>query len=895
MDKKLVLPVCAIALFSVVFMVPTVSAAIGINPGLIPIVPRQVDYIDVTLDPAEPEPDDRVLIDARYLVEVPECHLWIYVNGREVEQCEGCICRYMGGPYPDGFRYFVGYLDGAMREVETDEVQIDIGTPIELPDKDDDGILDDDDNCVDVKNHDQDDDDGDMVGDACDNCPDTANHDQKESDRKKVCQPGATPQQQYCSIQGDGFGDACDNCPAVQNKDQSDKDGDKWGDACDNCPDEANLDQDDFDDDGVGNKCDNCVWEANPDQNDTDTIRACITNAEGIGMCPPQDGVGDACDNCPDHYNPSGHEWDTDQMDDKDWDGFGDPCDNCPTAYNPDQKDSDNDGQPDGCDCDDGKMSLGEDGIDCGGVCPTACPACRPMVYNGDPADKINIVFVADVDYGSNMNKFKEDAFNLISEGYYKSAEISASKCKFNFWYHPQKGDYVGTCQKWDLPSTFSTDCPFADSAAIIFQGGDRACSADVFSAPDDNPVVVVHESGHKLFALADEYCCDGGYWQDLPLVNIYHSQAECQQSSSNAGTCRNFCPEAKCWPEDGDSASIAACEAYYKSEGRTDLYYVCSCERWADHFGVDKGLCKADDPNDCPQIFKDYWTTVGVPLNKLKVGTANWCNYRGSGSVDCCVDGGDGWWKSDSGDCTMKSGDVFRPDCSKKVKSILGDLPACLNMPIEIDWAKLAMRKEKVVILDFDLVNDSVVHRKVKVSYGIPPKAFNFGEFGIIGRSSDGKNLSISGMRDPMWGRLSNVTDFDVGWMRSGKGNFSVVVPMDYGIKSVDILDWRTGEVLETADVSDEVDDFCKGRESEEGCSPGAVPETPGPVVPGVEPITGPPAPETGGQGGLDGIIIGLVVVAGALGIGMLLKFKIMKPGGAKPINPVTEGNERK
>jgi hypothetical protein len=55
--------------------------------------------------------------------------------------------------------------------------------------------------------------DQDGVMDDQDNCPNTANPGQEDTD-------------------GDGVGDACDNCPMLDNADQSDCDGDQMGDAC---------------------------------------------------------------------------------------------------------------------------------------------------------------------------------------------------------------------------------------------------------------------------------------------------------------------------------------------------------------------------------------------------------------------------------------------------------------------------------------------------------------------------------------------------------------------------------------------------------------------------------------------------------------------------------------
>jgi hypothetical protein len=150
-------------------------------------------------------------------------------------------------------------------------------------DTDGDGVNDGKDNCLTIKNADQQDTDLDGVGDACDNCPTVKNADQKDAD-------------------GDTFGDVCDNCPAVKNADQNDGDGDKVGDACDNCKQQQNADQKDTDTDNVGDVCDNCPADKNSDQKDADS-----------------DTVGDLCDNCDQTPN-------TDQAN-QDGDLDGDVCD----------------------------------------------------------------------------------------------------------------------------------------------------------------------------------------------------------------------------------------------------------------------------------------------------------------------------------------------------------------------------------------------------------------------------------------------------------------------------------------------------------------------------------------------------------------------------------------
>ncbi|KAI8515732.1 hypothetical protein Bbelb_065450 [Branchiostoma belcheri] len=156
-------------------------------------------------------------------------------------------------------------------------------------DIDNDGFLNNLDNCPLLVNVNQTDSDGDGVGllDGKDNCPFVANVEQEDAD-------------------GDGIGDVCDNCPTVANVDQFDLDQNSIGDAC--------TDNADNDADGVPNSLDNCPDIPNSQQRDTD-----------------KDGAGDLCD------------------DDDDGDTILDDDDNCRLVPSPDIEDFDGDGVGDVC------------------------------------------------------------------------------------------------------------------------------------------------------------------------------------------------------------------------------------------------------------------------------------------------------------------------------------------------------------------------------------------------------------------------------------------------------------------------------------------------------------------------------------------------------------------
>jgi len=152
-------------------------------------------------------------------------------------------------------------------------------------DTDEDGVVDEIDNCPLVSNPDQKDSDGDGIGDVCEDDED-----------------------------GDGVPDEEDNCPLVSNPDQEDADGDGVGDVCEG----------DSDGDGVADDIDNCPATENPGQEDADE--------DGIGdVCEEDtdgDGVVDDDDNCPEIENPD--------QEDSDGDGIGDACDPTTVAQDKD-------------------------------------------------------------------------------------------------------------------------------------------------------------------------------------------------------------------------------------------------------------------------------------------------------------------------------------------------------------------------------------------------------------------------------------------------------------------------------------------------------------------------------------------------------------------------------
>ncbi len=395
-------------------------------------------------------------------------------------------------------------------------------------------------NCPSPTNPGHADTDGDGLSNVCDNCPAVFNPLQVDGDV-------------------DGAGDGCDNCPGLANPEQADEDADGVGALCDNCPDTPNPGQDDNDADGSGDACDNCPSDENAAQDDGDL-----------------DGIGDVCDNCPSVANEA--------QSDGDADGAGDDCDNCLGLANPGQEDFDRDGQGDDCDCEDGYWGPGEDGADCGGTCAEPCTArCVPIIQYGDTDGKIDVVMIPSQEYAAVGGpalgvtalqeigglltpvplpaQWRADVVRLIQDSYYADPLINAfgNIHKINFWYVRRYADFTtgiyadcgDRCER-SAPRGWEEDCPAGSIAAVIHIECCRDSSrANVFSAENTSIGTFLHESGHGVFDLVDEYDdepngCRTNYFTLAPYPNIFLTEFACRNDATWPTDCFQF---TDCFP----------------------------------------------------------------------------------------------------------------------------------------------------------------------------------------------------------------------------------------------------------------------------------------------------------------------------------------------------------
>ncbi len=169
-----------------------------------------------------------------------------------------------------------------------------------------------------------------------------------------------------------------------------------------------------------------------------------------------------------------------------------------------------------------------------------------------DQSRAIDVVFVPDDGYGdmtvtANRQNFLNDVADAIDEGFWQNNAVFNNLGLFNFWFMTSTGDIqppaTGICPTVTWPNL--TDAAFAEMVVLLHRdnrirdcgGGSRASSL----AGSGNEWIIVHESGHAVFGLPDEYCCDGGYWNISPI--LYTTQVACTSDPANAAwrNCQSY------------------------------------------------------------------------------------------------------------------------------------------------------------------------------------------------------------------------------------------------------------------------------------------------------------------------------------------------------------------
>jgi len=175
-----------------------------------------------------------------------------------------------------------------------------------------------------------------------------------------------------------------------------------------------------------------------------------------------------------------------------------------------------------------------------------------PIYVQGDPNRLLDFVFIRDdrLKTAAQQQAFRQSCKKMITDAIINIDSLSSSgkeihlfSSAYNFYINPDPGH----ASSYNPPSLNPPhtqpknwkNISFAEVKAILHNEKLIDWSmygSGPFSSHMNNPGTMRHESGHKAFNLADEYCCNGGYYSVPPYPNLWNSEAKAKAAAPDRG-----------------------------------------------------------------------------------------------------------------------------------------------------------------------------------------------------------------------------------------------------------------------------------------------------------------------------------------------------------------------
>lgn len=161
-----------------------------------------------------------------------------------------------------------------------------------------------------------------------------------------------------------------------------------------------------------------------------------------------------------------------------------------------------------------------------------------PVYCVGDQDKVMNVVFIPDTDITDVMDSFYNAVRKDISDAFHKEQWVRRFRRSHNFYINPATGhahDYDTEPGGHEKPSNWS-NLSFAQGKVILHERSIRDFSGGgVYSTEYFNRGTILHESGHGLYGMADEYQ-GGSHWQADDCPNTFTSLANAQSYAPSVG-----------------------------------------------------------------------------------------------------------------------------------------------------------------------------------------------------------------------------------------------------------------------------------------------------------------------------------------------------------------------
>jgi len=162
-----------------------------------------------------------------------------------------------------------------------------------------------------------------------------------------------------------------------------------------------------------------------------------------------------------------------------------------------------------------------------------------PIYVQGDIDSVSDVVFIPDTDITS-MDSFRDHCRLMILDAMFADPAVAFWGRQFNFYINPHTGtatdyDKISTDGTHQLPSNWA-NLSFAEMKVLLHQNSLRDYAMGTLCSTElPNRGTMMHEAGHALFKMADEYP-GGAHWQASTLPNNWSTLAGAQADAPSRG-----------------------------------------------------------------------------------------------------------------------------------------------------------------------------------------------------------------------------------------------------------------------------------------------------------------------------------------------------------------------
>lgn len=178
-----------------------------------------------------------------------------------------------------------------------------------------------------------------------------------------------------------------------------------------------------------------------------------------------------------------------------------------------------------------------------------------PARTTGPTADREDLMLHMSSDYddnGQTYATFIDHVGDKIYDVFYEQALIEDNMDKMNIWVSRLEATSSGCGTVSWINNLF---LPPRDDDGVLHWENFQDCTnlgLTHFSAEGGNTKAFLHESGHAVFGLADEYCGPTAYFQPANEPNIWSNESGCRAEQSAKGRdpdeCYEFCNRDGGW-----------------------------------------------------------------------------------------------------------------------------------------------------------------------------------------------------------------------------------------------------------------------------------------------------------------------------------------------------------